>query len=226
VRAELAGPPVSSVASQGTFTLGGFAKQVCSAHSEREALVFDDPLRGGQTVRWSYRELLRQARAVAGALIAQQVVPGDRVAILMANRPEAVAAFFGAAMTGAVVTPLSTFSTTHELAQLLALAKPSVVLGQTTMGSRDFAADMAGLDYPAVWVGRDWDTFLAHGSATREQAIDDAIAAVTPDCDGLLIFSSGTTATPKGVVHGHRAPTLQFWIPGCGPRSRFSGPQA
>jgi fatty-acyl-CoA synthase len=212
VRAELAGPPVSSVASQGTFTLGGFAKQVCSAHSEREALVFDDPLRGGQTVRWSYRELLRQARAVAGALIAQQVVPGDRVAILMANRPEAVAAFFGAAMTGAVVTPLSTFSTTHELAQLLALAKPSVVLGQTTMGSRDFAADMAGLDYPAVWVGRDWDTFLAHGSATREQAIDDAIAAVTPDCDGLLIFSSGTTATPKGVVHGHRAPTLQFWI--------------
>ena len=215
MKAELAGPPLSSVAGLGALTLGAFAEQVCRVHGDREALVFDDPLRGGTTVRWTYADLLRQARAVATALIAAGVRPGDRVAILMANRPEAVASFFGAAITGAVVAPLSTFSTAAELAQLITMADPTVLLGQTVMGSRSFEADIdvgGSGTCRTVLVGRDWDAFVAEGTGVTEQAIDAAAATVTPDSDGLLIFSSGTTATPKGVLHRHRAPTLQFWI--------------
>ncbi len=220
MKAELAGPPLSSVAGVGVLTLGAFAEQVCAAHLDRPALVFDDPLRGGQTLRWTYRELLGQARAVAGSLVKAGVRPGDRVAILMANRPEAVASFFGAAMAGAVVTPLSTFSTAAELAQLLTLAKPVALLAQNRMGTRDFGADIAGelagdiaaLGCRTVLVGEDWEAFLAEGSAIPAQAIKAAGSTVTPDSDGLLIFSSGTTATPKGILHGQRAPTLQFWV--------------
>jgi acyl-CoA synthetase (AMP-forming)/AMP-acid ligase II len=212
VKAEIAGPAVASVASLGALTLGAFAEQVCAEHAGREALVFDDPLLDGATVRWTYADLLREARAVARGLLASDVHPGDRVAILMANRPEAVAAFFGTAMVGAVVAPLSTFSTPAELAQLLEMAAPAVLLGQTRMGRRDFAADLRDAPHGVVLVGRDWDTFLAEGAAISDQRVDEAAARVTPDCDGLVIFSSGTTARPKGVQHPHRAPSLQFWV--------------
>jgi fatty-acyl-CoA synthase len=212
VKAEIAGPPVTSVAGLGALTLGGFADQVCAEHAAREALVFDDPLRDGATARWTYADLLREARAVARSLLASGVRPGDRVAMLMANRPQAVAAFFGAAMAGAAVTPLSTFSTGPELAQLLDIAEPTVLLAQTRMGRRDFAADLTAARCRVVLVGRDWDTFISEGSVVSDQRLDEAAAAVTPDSDGLVIFSSGTTAKPKGVQHPHRAPSLQFWV--------------
>jgi fatty-acyl-CoA synthase len=215
VKAEVAGPPLSSVAHAGALTLPAFAERVCADHAAREALVFDDPLQGGASVRWTYDDLLREARAVARSLLAAGVRPGDRVAILMANRPHAVAAFFGAAMAGAVVAPLSTFSTRPELTQLLALARPVVLLGQTRMGTRDFATDLAtDLDAAScrvVLVGRDWDAFISEGEGVADHLLETARSAVTEESDGLLIFSSGTTAQPKGVLHAQEAPTLQFW---------------
>src|SRR5579875_339913 len=96
VKAEIAGPPLSTIEGLGGLTLGAFIDEVCAAHADREALVFDDPLRGGETVRWTYDDLHRETRRVARALLAAGIRPGARVAVLMANRPEAVAAFFGA----------------------------------------------------------------------------------------------------------------------------------
>ena len=125
-----------------------------------------------------------QARAVAASLIAAGVRPADRVAILMANRPEAVASFFGAAMAGAVVAPLSTFSTAPELAQLLALADPAVLLAQTVDGRARFCEptsrrELASSGRPdRSSVGRDWDAFLAEGAGVAGQTIDAAEAAV------------------------------------------------
>ena len=212
MKAEIAGPPLSSVAGLGALTIGGFAEQVCAEHPRREALVFDDPIRGGATIRWTYAELLVEARSVARSLLASGVRPGERVSILMANRPQAVAAFFGAAMAGAVVNPLSTFSTGPELKQLLELAEPVVLLGQTRMGRRDFEADLQDAGCRVVLVGRDWDAFISEGAAVSDETLDAARGALTPDSDGLVIFSSGTTAKPKGVRHPHRAPSLQFWV--------------
>ena len=218
MKAQLAGPPLPDA---GALTLGGFVEQVCEIHRDREALVFDDPLQADATVRWTYRDLLREARAVARSLIAGGVHTGDRVAILMGNRPEAVAAFFGVAMTGAVVAPLSTFSTASELGQLLTMANPRVLLAQTGMGGRSFVEDIAAADLEqgphaagrrTVLVGRDWEGFRGDGAALPLHELEAAKASVTPDSDGLIIFSSGTTATPKGVLHGQRAPTVQFWI--------------
>ncbi len=212
MKAEVTGPPVSTVDGPGPLTLGGFLEQVCAEHVPREALVFDDPLRGGATVRWTYGELLDQTRSVARSLLAAGVRRGDRVAVLMANRPEAVASFFGAAMAGAVVAPLSTFATGPELAQLLELAEPAIVLAQTRMGRRSFVADLEPARSRVVYVDADWTGFLQEGAGMESGELETARAAVTPDDDGLIIFSSGTTATPKGVVHVHRAPTLQFWV--------------
>jgi acyl-CoA synthetase (AMP-forming)/AMP-acid ligase II len=221
--AEISGPPLDVAGYLGggrPLTLGGFLLTVCRRYAGNEALVFDDPLRDGTTVRWSYADLEREARAVATALLAGGVRRGDRVATVMANRPEAVAAFFGAALAGAVVVPLSTFATTPELATLLDACEPAIVLAQTTMGRRDFAADLAPGPVPAVMVGPaadrhglvGWEEFLERGSRPDDGVIDGIVAATALEDTALVLFSSGTTATPKGVVHNQRAPTLQFWV--------------
>jgi acyl-CoA synthetase (AMP-forming)/AMP-acid ligase II len=210
--------------------MGGFLLEVCRRYADNEALVFDDPLRQGKTRHWTYGDLERHARQVARALIADGVLRGERVATIMANRPEAVAAYFGAALAGAVIVPLSTFATKHELAALLEAADPVALLLQTSMGGRKFAADITALHEESpetstrlrevAVVGPEherhelesWDTFLARGDEVPESAIEEMVAKTDPLDTALIMFSSGTTATPKGVVHHHQAPTLQFWV--------------
>ncbi|MDX6741463.1 class I adenylate-forming enzyme family protein [Actinocorallia sp. A-T 12471] len=221
---ELHGPALETLQlARLPMTLGGFLTDVAERHGAREALVFDDPLLNGATVRWTYTELAGRARAVARGLLRTGVRPGARVAILMANRPEAVAALFGTALAGAVAVPLSTFATRRELGQMLALAEVETLLMQGRMGGRDLSADVAALD-PAprrvVVLGPDdarsgstsWDAFLADGAEIPDHVVDDAAASVGPDDPGLVLFSSGTTASAKGMLHRHRAPVLQFWI--------------
>jgi acyl-CoA synthetase (AMP-forming)/AMP-acid ligase II len=227
---DAAGPPFDAdafVAAGRPLTMGGFLLEIARRFPDNEAMVFDDPLLGNETVRWTYADLERAARDVARALTARGVNPGERVATLMANRPEAVAAYFGAALAGAVVVPLSTFATKHELATLLEAAAPSALLLQTAMGARSFAADVAAMQdeeaaVPALVVAlgpeddrhgiEGWESFLVDADETDDGVIGATVAVTEPTDTALIMFSSGTTSTPKGVVHHHQAPTLQFWI--------------
>ena len=207
------GPALEETDDIGALTLGGFLLEVCSRYADNDALVVDDSLLGGATVRWTYAELENQARAVAAGLVARGLRAGDHVAIVMGNRPEAVASLFGVALAGGVAVPLSTFSTAAELRDLLERAEAVGVLTQRELLGRALGEEIAAMDLDA-WVAAvgepTWDEFVP---ATSDGADIDARAArVHPDDIGLVLFSSGTTSTPKGVVHRHRAPTLQFWL--------------
>jgi acyl-CoA synthetase (AMP-forming)/AMP-acid ligase II len=227
----LQGPPLGEAAGIGALTMGGFLDEVGERFAGNEALVFDDPLRGGATVRWTYAGLRDEARRVGRALIAAGIGKGNRVGILMGSRPEAVASLFGAAMAGAVAVPLSTFSPKPELAFLFEHSDASILITQTALLGRRFADDALELcgdarpsaPYPflqrLVSVGdgvpagvQPWDDFLASGDAVDEAILDARIAQTSPADHGLIIYSSGTTSQPKGVLHNHRSPTLQFWI--------------
>src|SRR5690606_8092076 len=50
------------------------------------------------------------------------------------------------------------------------------------------------------------------GDALPGDRLDDRAAAVTPEDPALVIFSSGTTSAPKGMLHAHRSPALQCWL--------------
>jgi fatty-acyl-CoA synthase len=217
----LAGPPLPEAAGVGALTFGGFLTEVCDRYRDNEALVFDDPRAGGATVRWTYGDLEHHARRVARALLSTGIGKGARVGILMGNRPEAVASLFGAGLIGAVVVPLSTFSPKPELSYLLGHSDVSALLLQASMGSREFAADVADLVtetvYPylrhvATLGSESWDAFLARGDEADDGLVDAVSAQVHPSDLGLIIYSSGTTDRPKGVLHNQQAPTLQFWV--------------
>ena len=213
------GPALGDVEGIGALTLGAFLEEVAERFADNEAIVFDDPMLGGSTVRWTYAHLRDEARAIAKGLLGAGVEEGERVAVLMGNRPHAVAAIFGAAMAGAVAVPLSTFSPKPELAHLLASSEAVVVLTQAELLARRFGQDVGDLrpELPALRtlavVGESsWAELLASGNAVADAELDVRIATTRPEDDGLIIFSSGTTSRPKGMVHTHRAPTLQLWL--------------
>lgn len=215
----LHGPPLDSVEGIGALTMGGFLDEVTTRFGPNEALVFDEPLRSGATIRWTYADLHDEARRMARALLANGIRPGERVGVLMGNRPEAVAGLFAAALAGAVAVPLSTFSTPSELRFLLADAQVSVILTQARLLGRRFADEISALrdDLPAlrhvaVYGDSSWDTFLVSGDRVDRREADARSAAITPTDHALIIYSSGTTSTPKGMLHNHRATTLQFWV--------------
>lgn len=214
------GPPIGSRWPVGALTLGRFLEQVVDEHGPAEAVVLDDPLREGATVRWTYHDLGREARRIARALVADGVRPGEMVGILMGNRPEALAALFGAALAGAVAAPMSTFAAPPELAAMVRRGEMRAVLAQERMLQRRFGEELAALGTELPTVGRvavlgepSWDELLAEGD--RDVDADEEVSARTaeaaPDDPALVIFSSGTTSEAKGVLHGHRSPCLQFW---------------
>jgi fatty-acyl-CoA synthase len=214
------GPALADARGVGALTLGGFLAQVGASHAGSEALVFDDPLLDGATVRWTYADLEREARAIAAGLVEMGVGHSTRVAVVMGNRPEMVASIFAVALAGGVAVPLSTFSTTAELHVLLERSAVAGVLTQTRLLNTTLADDIAELvaddglpflRWSAAVGDASWDRLLADG-APHSAEVSARAAAISPGDPGLIQFSSGTTSTPKGMLHLHRAPTLQFWL--------------
>jgi fatty-acyl-CoA synthase len=221
------GPPAEGFAGIGALTLPGFLDDVAERFGPNEALVFDDPLRDGATVRWTYSELRDQACRVAGGLLDLGLRPGDRVGILMGNRPEAVSALFGVSLAGGIAVPMSTFAAPPELAHMLDLANVSTVLTQSRLLQRPFPEDLANLasELPSL------ERVIVLGPSAGPEAAEIAREPVVgwdelvsgpgrplpapsagPDDPAVVLFSSGTTSTPKGMSHSHRAVTMQSWV--------------
>src|SRR5947199_9256821 len=94
------GPPSETEEGMGALTLSGFLLEVVGRYPVREAVVFHEP--DGGEVRWSYRDLEREARLVAHAVLRTGAGKDRRVGILMGNRPAWVASLSGVATTGAI----------------------------------------------------------------------------------------------------------------------------
>lgn len=211
------GPPLTSPGCPAPSTMGAFLDEVTSRFGSRDAVVLDDPLLGGATVRWTYERLGEESRRTARALLAAGVEVGDTVAIVMGNRPEALAAIFGAALAGAVAAPISTFATRPELQALVERCGPRVLLTQSRLLDRDLGADVAavaeagsGTAWVAVLGAPSWDDLLAGATDVPEAAVRERAGRVSPEDPALVICTSGTTSGPKAVLHAHRSPTLQF----------------
>lgn len=188
-------------------TLPALLDALVGAHGGREALISN---RG----RLSFRDLGALADRVARALVARGVRRGTHVGLLLPNWPEWLAIAFGVWRSGGVLVPLNTLYRARELGHALAHADISLLIAARGFLRHDYAATLAdlgigpsgGAGFPALRdvvlldsaAPLDLDPLLEGGS------VDPGVGP-GPDDVATVIFTSGSTAAPKGVVHTHRA---------------------
>lgn len=136
------------------------------------------------------RELDRSSRAYAAGLLALGVGRGDRVAVLLPSRPELVVALVGHLRAGVVHVPINTRYREAEVAHILADSGAKLVLHDATTVSALRPGGPPRLD-----VDRDLETLLAARPLPS--------AAVPDDATAMLVYTSGTTGTSKGVTLTH-----------------------
>jgi propionyl-CoA synthetase len=187
-----------------------------NGRGEQPALIYDSPVTG-VIKSFTYRELLNEVALFAGALRAQGVAKGDRVIIYMPMVPEAVVAMLACARIGAVHSVVFGGFAADELATRINDARPKLIVSASCgievnrvvpyKPMLDKAIDLATeqperciiLQRPQheaeLVAGRDlvWPQALAHA----EPAECVAVAATDPL---YILYTSGTTGIPKGVV--------------------------
>ncbi|MEN9683594.1 MAG: hypothetical protein RLZZ427_1345 [Pseudomonadota bacterium] len=168
--------------------------------------------------RRTFAQLWDECRAAASALLERGVGTGDRIAIWAPNSREWVVAAVAAQTCGAAIVPLNTRLKGREAGDILRRTHTRLLFTATDFLGIDYPALLAGEDLPdlveTVLLNRDFPAFVASGKGTADPRIDAALAALTPDHVSDIMFTSGTTGVPKGVLmtHGGIIPQVGVWI--------------
>jgi fatty-acyl-CoA synthase len=184
-------------------TLGDLAWEQAERFGDHPALIH-----GERVV--SYRELRDRARRVAAWMRSRGIRRGDRVGLLMNNRPEWVETFFGATMLGAVVVAFSTWSKQEELDYLFADSEIRLLVTLDHFAGQDFATDIAAIGSTPPDVVLLGDGGAAHwvryAAMLDVEPLPAPLApgdgASAPD-DAIVIYTSGSSARPKSVPLAH-----------------------
>lgn len=187
------------------FNLAAHALKAARATPEKTAFIVahdaDDP---AADEIWTYADLDMAVRRTASVLAGMGLSPGDRVMLRLGNSSHCATGFLAAAAIGAVPIPVSSQLTAAEI---------DFVAGD---------ADVRLVVYdPGLAVGpaaRARPMILASELAERARLAEPAAFADTAaDDPGYLVYTSGTTRSPKGVLHAHRAlwgrrPAYADWL--------------
>ena len=198
-------------------TIPGLIDELARRFPDREALI-------GSGQRYTYRELRDQTRRIARGLHALGVRRGDKVAILMGNRPEWLIADFAITLLGGVMVGVNTWATARELEYVLGHSDTRFLIAADRFLKYDYGAVLAeigprlpqlerivgvGDALPAGWLP--YAGLAALGEPVPAATIDAARRAVEPRDVAYLLYTSGSTSAPKGVQLQHYALIENMW---------------
>src|SRR5438128_3793590 len=199
--------------------LGDLTDAAAGRWGEREALVFREH-------RYTFREIATEVDRVARGLIRAGVRPGEKVAIWLVNCPEWIFAMFALAKIGAVHVPINTRFRTVDLAQVLERSNTSTLITHDASGPVDYLAmvrelaELAGTgdarrvhgrrlpDLERVIVVSDreysgalsWPELMEVARSVDAAVVTGRTAAVRPTDTVFIMYTSGTTGFPTGVM--------------------------
>jgi acyl-CoA synthetase (AMP-forming)/AMP-acid ligase II len=197
-------------------TLPQLVAQSAQAYGDRVAITDGD-------VQLTYQQLDAARRQAARAFMAAGLAQGERIAIWAPNIYQWIIAAVGAQSVGVVLVPLNTRMKGAEAGYILRASQSRLLFT---------VADFLGVNYPALLASEElpelrntillegqadgtqsWADFITAGEVIADAEVTERSDALTPDDTLDILFTSGTTGNPKGVVtcHGQNIRTFENW---------------
>lgn len=189
--------------------MGDLPAEAAARFGAREALVCGER-------RWTHAEFAVEVDRVAKGLIGLGVEPGEKVGIWMTNKPEWLFLMYAIPKVGAVTVPLNTRYRTDDVVYTVDQSDTETLIVNDRSGPIDYSAMVreALPQWPKlkrlVTLGTDllegslsWQQLLDAGADVSDETLTARAAAVDPDAPMVIIYTSGTTSSPKGAMHSH-----------------------
>jgi carnitine-CoA ligase len=186
-----------SPGAEGAATFAATWSRTVQRHGDRPFLLFRSD--SGELNRWTYAQFDSVVDGAMGTLVAAGVRPGDSVHVCLRNCPAFIALWLAVARLGAWIVPVDPASTVRDIANQVARTSPAIGVCARER-SNTYAEGVAGTDLPTVVLDEEASDVAPGGPLLQSSGPRGSESRAVPTDRLAVMFTSGTTSQPKGVV--------------------------
>ncbi len=194
----------------GNKTVPDLLQEKMRLHRDKEFIVFEDA--DGQVTSLTYGAFGECVNRLANALIADGVLAGQTVALMVTTSPEFLISWFAINQAGAVMVPVNVLYAADELQYLLNNSDSVGFIGEPKFLPlfNAVAASCPGVRVKvSTRAGAATGDFRCFPDILASQPATVQVVRVAPDAPAQIVYTSGTTSRPKGVVISHKSTLIQ-----------------